>query len=183
MFQMEARTVANYMLYIMGDAFDDLTNMKINKLLYFAQGHYLREYGEPLFDDGIEAWDHGPVIPAVYSAYKGYGDQPIKGYDASMVLDMKPDAEEVLFGVARKYGKYTASALRNMTHVIGSPWDQVYQANHAHIEIPLPVIQDYFSEVEILAPATKQFKESDFIGYRDGDGVLVLPKEWDDGEV
>lgn len=68
---MEARTVANYMLYIMGDAFDDLTNMKINKLLYFAQGHYLREYGEPLFDDGIEAWDHGPVIPAVYSAYTG----------------------------------------------------------------------------------------------------------------
>ena len=180
---MNARTVANYMLYIMGDAFDDLTNMKINKLLYFAQGHYLSKYGKPLFEDSIEAWDHGPVVPAVYSAYKGCGAQPIQGDDSSMISEVTPEAEEVLYGVARKYGKYTASALRNMTHVIGSPWDQVYQANHAHTEIPLPVIRDYFSETEELTPATKQFKESDFIGYRDSDGVLVLPKEWDDGEV
>lgn len=46
---MEAKTIANYMLYIMSDAFDDLTNMKINKLLYFAQGHYLSKYGKALF--------------------------------------------------------------------------------------------------------------------------------------
>lgn len=180
---MDARTVANYMLYIMGDAFDDLTNMKINKLLYFAQGHYLSKYGKPLFSDGIEAWDHGPVIPAVYNAYKGCEDKPIKGYDESMLSDMTPEAEEILYGVARKYGKYTASALRNMTHVVGSPWGQVYEANRAHVEIPLPVIRDYFAGAEGLEPATKQFKESDFIGYRDSDGVLVLPKEWDDGEV
>lgn len=180
---MDARTVANYMVYIMGDAFDDLTNMKINKLLYFAQGHYLSKYGKPLFDDGIEAWGHGPVIPAVYSAYKVYGDKPVEGYDSDALSEVTPEAEEVLYGVARKYGKYTASALRNMTHVVGSPWDQVYQGNHAHVEIPLPVIRAYFADIEGLQPAAKQFKESDFIGYRDSDGVLVLPKEWDDGEV
>ena len=39
---MTAIAVANYLLYIMGEAFDDLTNMKLNKLLYFAQGHYLQ---------------------------------------------------------------------------------------------------------------------------------------------
>lgn len=180
---MDARMAANYMLYIMGDAFDDLTNMKINKLLYFAQGHYLSKYGKPLFDDGIEAWDHGPVIPAVYSAYKGNGDRPIKGYDSGTLAEVSPEAEEVLYGVARRYGKYTASALRNMTHVVGSPWDQVYQMNQAHVEIPLPVIRDYFAGMGELQPAAKQFKESDFIGYRDSDGVLVLPKEWDDGEI
>ena len=38
---MKAITGANYMLYIMSDAFDDLTNEKINMLLYFAQGHYI----------------------------------------------------------------------------------------------------------------------------------------------
>lgn len=180
---MTAAEAANYLLYIMGDTFDDLTNMKINKLLYFAQGHYLRKYGTPLFDNTIEAWDHGPVVPEVYSAYKRYGDQPIKGYDGDMIAGITPEAEDLLYNVARKYGRYTASALRNMTHVVGSPWDQFYQGNHSHAAIPLTAIQNYFAEAEDLIPAVKQFKESDFIGYRGKDGVLVLPKEWDDGEV
>lgn len=180
---MDARTAANYLLYIMGDAFDDLTNMKINKLLYYAQGYYLKKHGEPLFDDVIEAWDHGPVVPSVYSAYKGYGDRPIRGCNMGMTAGVTPEAEEVLYAVARTYGRYTAGALRNMTHVVGSPWDQVYQAGRTHVTIPLPVIQDYFTGLEEPDPVEKQFKESDFIGYRDEDGVLVLPKEWDDGEI
>lgn len=180
---MTAAAAANYLLYIMGDAFDDLTNMKINKLLYFAQGHYLKKYGVPLFDDPIEAWDHGPVVPEVYHAYKGYGDRPIQGYDGNMILAVTPEAEDILYQVARKYGRYTAGALRNMTHVVGSPWDRVYQGGHSHTEIPLAVIRDYFTEAEDLTPAVKHFQESDFVGYRDEDGVLVLPKDWDDGEV
>lgn len=180
---MKAVAAANYMLYIMSDVFDDLTNMKINKLLYFAQGHYLRKYGAPLFSDGIEAWEHGPVVPEVYSTYKGYGDLPIRSYNADMISDVTPEAEEIMYGVAREYGRYTASALRNMTHVVGSPWSKSYRGSHTRNEIPVSVIQSYFSEHEGLNPATKQFKDDDFIGYRDEDGVLVLPKEWDDGEV
>lgn len=180
---MDAKTVANYMVYIMSDAFDDLTNMKINKLLYFAQGHYLKKFGKPLFDDAIEAWGHGPVVPEVYAAYKKYGDKPIQEYDINAVSGIPPEAEEILYGVARKYGRYTASALRNMTHAVGSPWDQVYQNNYAHTEIPLSSIQEYFRERDDLTDAPKKFKESDFVGYRDADGVLVLPKDWDDGEV
>lgn len=171
------------MVYIMSDAFDDLTNMKINKLLYFAQGHYLKKYGIPLPDDTIEAWEHGPVVPEVYAAYKRYSDKPIKEYDANAVAGMTPEVEELPYGVARKYGRYTACALRNMTHVVGSPWDQVYQSNHPHTEIPLPSIRAYFNESDDLITTDKQFKESDFIGYRDKEGILVLPKEWDDGAV
>ena len=180
---MDAMTAANYMLYIMSDTFDDLTNMKINKLLYFAQGYYLRKYGTPLFADGIEAWEHGPVVPEVYFAYKAYGDQPIKDYNSNIIADVSPEAEEVMYDVAREYGRYTASALRNTTHVVGSPWSKVYGGSHTCNVIPVSMIQSYFAELKELNPATKQFKESDFIGYRDKDGVLVLPKEWDDEEV
>lgn len=42
---MTATTAATYLLYIMGEVFDNLTNMKLNKLLYFAQGYYLKKYG------------------------------------------------------------------------------------------------------------------------------------------
>ncbi len=177
---MQAKAVANFMLYIMSDAFDDLTNMKINEMLYFAQGHYLNMYGETLFDDEIEAWEHGPVIPSVHDLYRVFGDRPINAYDGSILTDITTEAEEVLFGVARKYGKYTLSALQNMTRIVGSPWDQVYEENRAHVEIPISIMRDYFSTVDALQPATKQFRESDFIGYRDSDGIFVLPKEWDD---
>lgn len=179
---MTAIAVANYLLYIMGEAFDDLTNMKLNKLLYFAQGHYLQRYGKPLFDNAVEAWDHGPVVPEVYTAYKEYGDRPVRGYDGDLVAEITSEAEEILFGVARKYGRYTTSALRNMTHVVGSPWAQVYQGKHSHMVIPVEAIQDYFADAEALNPAVKQLKKSDFIGYHGEDGILVLPKEWDDGE-
>lgn len=181
---MEAITVANYMLYIMSDAFDDLTNMKINKLLYFAQGHYLSKYGKPLFQDTFEAWEHGPVVPAVYAKYKAYGDEPIKSYDPDDIPDVSKDVDDILFGIARIYGTLTASALRNKTHVVGSPWYQVYKRGQRHIEIPTQMIGDYFSELEEVRPAEKKINESDFIGYRDSEGYLVLPKEWsDDGEV
>ena len=69
-----------------------------------------------------------------------------------------------------------------MTHVVGSPWAQVYQGKHSHMVIPVEAIQDYFADAEALNPAVKQLKKSDFIGYRGEDGILVLPKEWDDGE-
>lgn len=180
---MDAKIYANYMIYIMDDAFDDLTNMKLNKLLFFAQGHFLNKYGKPLFSDRIEAWEHGPVIPDVYSKYKAYGDSPISDYDPETIVLVSPEAEEILYGVARKYGKYTASALRNMTHAVGTPWDLVYRRGQKHKEIPLALIEDYFSELENLKPAEKQFRKADFIGYRDEDGILVLPRDWDDEEV
>ena len=78
---MNAKSTANYLIYIMLDAFNDLTNMKVNKLVYFAQGHCLSKYGRPLFTEPIEAWPHGPVVPEVYRAYRKYGDRPIEKYD------------------------------------------------------------------------------------------------------
>ena len=97
---MNAAAAANYLLYIMSDAIDDLTNTKINALLYFAQEHYLNMYGKPLFDNVIEAWGNRPVIPEVYSAYRKYGDKPIKGYDSGMIAEITPEAEDFLYSVA-----------------------------------------------------------------------------------
>ena len=179
---MTALVAANYLVCIMSLAFDDLTNMKLNKLLYFAQGYYLQMYHKPLFSDEIEAWSHGPVVPAVYSKYKEYGDKPISSYDMSMTDMVSEDAASLLFDIARTYGKFTASALRNMTHVVGSPWDQVYSKGSSHIIIPVKLIEQYFMDLQPLKPAERVFKESDFIGYWDSDGVLVLPKEWDDDD-
>ena len=177
---MDAFTVANYLLCIMSEAVEDITNEKVNELLYLAQGSYLAKYGRPLFDDKIEAWDFGPAIPAVCSAYQGYGDKPIRGYNASLITEVPSDAEDLLYDVARAYGRYTAEALQKVICSSGSPWSQAHQMGKPHIEISPTQIKSYFASLGEFKPKEKEFKDSDFIGYRDAAGILVLPKEWDE---
>ncbi len=50
-----------------------MSNLKLQKLLYDAQGHYLGGHGQPLFEDPIEAWVHGPVVPSTYYERQRYG--------------------------------------------------------------------------------------------------------------
>ncbi len=173
--------VADYLIFLTSDVFDDMSNMKINKLLYYAQGHCLQETGHPLFNEPVEAWDHGPIVNSVFQRYKKYGKTPIKDYDQDAVSRLTDYEKELLMNVAMRYGVYTASALRNMTHKPKTPWDQVYDENSMHTEIPIRIIKEYFEKnVAPVKNAEIQFSDDDFVGRRDEDGILVLPKEWDE---
>ncbi|GHU75690.1 hypothetical protein AGMMS49992_20150 [Clostridia bacterium] len=64
---MKAIDAANFLIDICAksDQHDYMTNLRLQSLLFYAQGWSLVLRGEPLFDDPIEAWDHGPVVPSV----------------------------------------------------------------------------------------------------------------------
>lgn len=172
-----ATDIANFLIYLMTDSCNDLTNMKLNKLLYFAQGHYLQLYSKSLFYDSIEAWPHGPVIKSVYSRYKNFSRKPIKEYDESKITRIEDSDKSFLVDLASRYGGYSAATLRNITHKPDAPWDGVPEGK----EIPIQKIKAYFIEnVEKLSPVEIDFSEEDFVGHRDSDGVLVLPEEWVD---
>ena len=49
-----------------------ITNLKLNKLVFYAQVESLKKHGVPLFSDEIQAWEYGPVEPMVYRAFKKY---------------------------------------------------------------------------------------------------------------
>src|SRR5918998_6608397 len=51
----------------------DIANLKVQKLLYYAQGHYLAMFGRPLFDDPVQAWSRGPVMKDVYHQLERFG--------------------------------------------------------------------------------------------------------------
>ncbi|MGA7027993.1 MAG: type II toxin-antitoxin system antitoxin SocA domain-containing protein, partial [Candidatus Acidiferrales bacterium] len=71
--------VARYFLALVDeDAGDSLSNLKLQKLVYYAQGFHLALYGEPLFPEVIRAWRHGPVVPELYHALKQFGAGPVK---------------------------------------------------------------------------------------------------------
>jgi uncharacterized phage-associated protein len=72
-----AMAVAEYFLTLQEEEAGDLiSHMKLQELLYYAQGLHLALNGRPLFDDTIEAWTHGPVVPTVYREFKRFGEIP-----------------------------------------------------------------------------------------------------------
>ena len=99
---------------------DFMSNMKLQKMLYYQQGFHLAYFGTPLFDEDIEAWMYGPVVPSVYDYFKDYGRSGICLEDEHEIsLEEK---EEALFSeVYKVYGAYSAIGLMNMTHS-ETPW-------------------------------------------------------------
>ena len=97
-----------------------ITNLKLQKLLYYAQGYFLAKKDTPLFEEDFLAWEHGPVIRKIYDKYKGNGANGIK-YDSDFKIDIDKETERILEEVYNEYGQYTAWKLRNMTHE-EEPW-------------------------------------------------------------
>lgn len=178
----KAIDIANFYVDLANSKDDYETNLKLNKLLYFAQGVSLARTGKPLFDEDIEAWQFGPVVPSVYHAFKVCGNKPIinpsNDYDLS---ELDEEQLQVIFDVARTYGRFTGSALVDFTHADGTPWKDVYVNGVHNIVIPKKTIKDHFLKKKNKSLFDDSlFTEIESVGFRDEDGILVLPKEYDD---
>lgn len=114
-----ASDVADYLLWLAHEHGSFVSNLKLQKLLYYAQGWHLGLFGRPLFADRFEAWVHGPVIPALYRKYRGYGWRNI---DADAAPPTLPSETAVfLHEVAREYLPLDAYELELMSHR-EDPW-------------------------------------------------------------
>lgn len=138
--------VADFFIDVCNNSTDDqITNLKLNKLLYYAQGCHLARTGKPLFDDKIEAWRLGPVTPVIYHRYNVCGKNPIQSTGDSYNGNVFSSEElDTLTDVMREFGKYTGSTLVNMTHKAGTPWSNACAANQK--EISQDSMKRYFEE-------------------------------------
>lgn len=100
---------------------DILSNLKIQKLVYYAQGFHLAMYNSPLFEEDFQAWEHGPVVPSLYHELKQYGSGPVPQNNDFNVEEFDDNQIELLKEVYDVYGQFSAWKLRNMTHEEG-PW-------------------------------------------------------------
>lgn len=159
---------------------EPMTQLRLQKMLYYAQAWSIVRNGRPLFDDPIEAWKLGPVVPSLYREYSRYGNQPINEIDRDYSPDLFSEEElSLLMDVMREYDQYTTPTLVDRTHRVCEPWGNAYK-NPPHI-ITQEAMRDYFSAM----PALKMFDEVisgiNELGYRDEEGYLVLPAELDCG--
>jgi uncharacterized phage-associated protein len=117
-----ASDVAKYFLTLSEPEEGDLvSNLKLQKLLYYAQGFHLALHGGPLFNEEIRAWEHGPVVRALYHMYKehGAGGIPVPiDFDRYVLTDNERALLDEIWAV---YGQFSAWKLRNMTHE-EPPW-------------------------------------------------------------
>lgn len=103
------------------DAGDVITNLKLQKLVYYAQGFSLAINNRPLFNGQIRAWQHGPVCPELYHHYKAYGAMGIPVPENVDFSKFSSEDIELLDEVYDVYGQFSAWKLRNMTHE-EDPW-------------------------------------------------------------
>lgn len=162
--------VANFFVDIANKSDDDnMTNLKVNKLLYYAQGAFLARYGRRLFDCDIQAWELGPVVPCVYHKYKYCGRNPIQSIDETYSPNLFSQEElETLLDVMREKGKYTGSALVRETHKPGTPWSNSFEGSI----ISDGLMREYFTKYPL--PAFDEVVKAPIIS--------VLPNEWYDPE-
>ena len=114
---LSAFDVAEYFLIIAkGQDKELITNLKLQKLLYYAQGFHLAMFGKPLFKEAIERWTYGPVVPEVYHNYKTCGSGPVECPGKVDLSKFEEETREVLKEVYEARGQYTAWALTQFTH-------------------------------------------------------------------
>lgn len=120
---------------------EGISNLKLQKLVYYAQGYHLALYDLPFFDEPIHAWRHGPVCPVVYHKYKSYGASSItESIDEDFTTIFTTVQLELLVEVYSVFGQFAAWKLRDMTHE-EEPWK-----NHEAMveEIPKEEMKLYF---------------------------------------
>jgi uncharacterized phage-associated protein len=139
-----ALQVAEYFLTLVDEeAGDSLSNLKLQKLVYYAQGFSLALTGEPLFNERIEAWQHGPVVPSLYRNYKQHGSEPVPVPEGGLKFEIySEETRELLDEVYSVYGQFSASKLRNMTHQ-EPPWMEAIGTSSRLISHQ--TMKDYFS--------------------------------------
>ncbi|MFC1736958.1 Panacea domain-containing protein [Candidatus Hydrogenedentota bacterium] len=135
-----ALDVAKYFLSKMSDECGDvISNLKLQKLVYYAQGFHLALMGRPLFKEQIKAWQHGPVIPSLYDKYKEYEARGIPRPDSIDLSKYDKPTVELLDEVYEVFGQFSAWKLRNMTHE-EPPWKDTPMGG----VITCPAMKKYF---------------------------------------
>ena len=156
--------IANCILEIAEEHEQPITQMKLQKLVYFMHGWHLGLGQGSLCDEEVEAWRWGPVFPALYQAAKEWGSAPIKGRLTNFRLhgidgriravSVAPHIDQArnsfVFLLARRvweiYGHMTAAQLSSLTHQQGTPWHQVVNDPRSGDVIPNDLIRSFFEE-------------------------------------
>lgn len=118
-----------------------ITNLHLQKILYFIQKAYLRE-GSMAFPNLIEAWQFGPVVPDVYYYFSGFGVMSLFVLPAEVKNTLPAEDRNKIDPIVEQNRVRDVWDLVNETHKPGGAWDQIYQNGKGnHCVIPMELIK------------------------------------------
>ena len=161
----DGRALANYILDRCDASGRNVTNLALQKLMYFCHAWMLVRYKVPLVRHSFEAWEFGPVLPYVYRDFKEHGNDKITTRAQSLnlsngereiaKLDLAADKSKSLDSLISFYAQLSAFDLVRMSHVPGGPWDQVWRHSRAAnpgMRITNQIIEEFYSGSQPLFP-------------------------------
>lgn len=140
----KALDIARYILYKYTQMGLPITNLKLQKMLYFVQRESLRENDEAMFKEVIEAWQFGPVVPEVYYRYAGYGGMKIEVFEDPKIYINANDIN-LIDNVIERYKNQNPWLMVDETHSRGLAWDRACNncQSFYHPIISLEEIKNY----------------------------------------
>lgn len=132
---------------------DEVTNLSLQKMLYYAKAVFFVKYGLELFPEQCEAWIHGPVYPVIYNKYKKYNKNFLPDCDAQMDYQSLLDERErqVIQYISESMGVYSGWVLRELTHR-EQPWKDAREGLENDVPsrnlIPDENINAYFVRID-----------------------------------
>lgn len=124
-----------------------VTPMQLIKLAYIANGYMLGLHGKTLFDEKVEAWRYGPVIPSVYRAVRSFGGNKIENLDTISDGIFSQEEKDVMTRVAQTYGKHDGIALSSATHKSDTPWSITWKQNKSNAPISDDLIENFYKGI------------------------------------
>lgn len=133
----DVRQLAHYVVHKCSSDEQSVSNLQLQKMLYFLQTVYSKSGNGLLFKDEFEAWPYGPVMRDVYREYSSYGGCSIyKKYPGIEKLDFKGQKRFIDDGIEYLREKYPWDLVK-IAHAKNSPWDLIYRDGRGYKE-PIP---------------------------------------------
>lgn len=124
-----------------------VTPMKLLKLVYIAHGYMLGQYGKPLLEENIMAWQHGPSIKSLYKNIRHYKTQPVGRLVDSNFEMLTSNEKSTIDLVMDVYNKHTAVDLSKSMHGAGTPWNITWYQNESNKPISNDLIEYFYKNV------------------------------------
>ena len=119
--------ITEYIIKYCNEKNRTISNLKLQKLLYFVQAEFLVNKGKPCFSDPIEAWDFGPVVPTVYHKYLVYGSASIPYVEDNNLIIFSKNDKQLMNSVLDEASNYSAAYLTKLT-LNQLPWTETYNS-------------------------------------------------------
>ncbi len=141
MFMYKALDVADYVIEKCVVDGHPISNLQLQKIMYFIQKKYLQLHDRVLFQERIEAWQFGPVVPDVYYDYCGYGAMTISQYKGNHSFEA--DDKNLIDSIISEKRVDNPWDLVEETHKENGAWDKTFRNGSGNKDIiPIEMIKN-----------------------------------------